>query len=181
MIICITGLPGSGKTTLAQLLYDKLKLKGYSVSHFTSDQVRQHLFQQDLYIEGQTDRDFTDDELMRSYNGLFMLIEKIQQTNPDQIIITDGTFRDAASRVLLNVIANQIGADFKLIKISAPQKALKNRLSKRHQETGQETEFNGTYEEPRSPHLEIYNDSLRKLDQQANTLLQQWGLHEFLL
>lgn len=176
MIICITGLPGSGKTTLARLLYNKLIKQGYSVSHFTSDQVRSHLFREELYLEGQVDRDFTDEELKRSYAGLYMLIQRIQEKNPEEIIITDGTFRDAASRVWLEVIAQQLDTDFHLIKITAPQKEVKKRLKDRHKETGQETQFDGTYEEPRSNHVVIANDKKDSLDVQIRDLIDSYFL-----
>jgi len=43
MIIWLTGLSGSGKTTISSLLVDKIKSDGYSIEWYDGDRVRNEL------------------------------------------------------------------------------------------------------------------------------------------
>lgn len=180
MIICITGLPGSGKTTFATLLKSSLEKNNYQVIHYTSDFVREKLFIEKLWQEGNVDRDFSPTELTCSYNGLFMLIQELINQSPNVVLITDGTYRDAASRIILENIATKLNNSFQLIKISTPTPKREFQQKLRFKQTGQAGKFSGTYEEPYGPNIiHVKNSgSLNLLKKKAQTVLQQLSLNQ---
>ena len=130
-IICITGLPGSGKSTVADILTKTLKIRGINTLHYTSDWVRYKLYPKLLTDKNHYYRDFTQDELERSYNGLFMLIDELLKINPDLTIITDGTYRLESHRTRLKEISSRHKREYKIIKVAADEKKLIPRLEKR--------------------------------------------------
>ena len=54
-VIWLTGLPGSGKTTIARLLLEKLKKKGVEAAHLESDEVRRILTPDPDYSRSERD------------------------------------------------------------------------------------------------------------------------------
>jgi len=78
MIIWLTGLSGSGKTTISSLLVDKINSDGYSIEWYDGDRVRKEL---------NRESDFSKDAIL---NNSFELIDKINITkgNTDFILIS---------------------------------------------------------------------------------------------
>ncbi len=68
MIIWLTGLSGSGKTTISSLLMDKIKSDGYSIEWYDGDRVRKEL---------KRESDFSKDGILKNS---FELINKINTT-----------------------------------------------------------------------------------------------------
>lgn len=179
MIICITGLAGSGKTTVANILENKLKALNYKVLHITTDSVRENLFKGEI---NDLSQDFSDDELKRSYNGLYFLCEEILKQNPETIIITDGTYRKTAQRLLLEVIAEKQSSKVVFIKVEVDANTAKSRLNERFKNGG----LGGfvdpkDYEEPVNINLlKIKNDSnLNNLDKQIDQLINKMNLSKY--
>lgn len=131
MIICITGFPGCGKSTVAELLKQELEQKGRTVRHYTTDWMRFKLFPELVENAAELGRDFTTDELERSYNGLFMLFEELIETDPALVIITDGTYRKESQRNSLREIARRHKVPFVLIRVTAGEDAIITRLDER--------------------------------------------------
>jgi len=131
MIICITGLPGSGKSTVADLLKEELERNVHRVRHYTSDWMRFRLFPELVGDSTQHGRDFTQNELERSYNGLYMLFEELLGADPSLVILTDGTYRKESQRKSLREIARRHGVPFILVKVYAEEKATLMRLRER--------------------------------------------------
>jgi adenylyl-sulfate kinase len=68
MIIWLTGLSGSGKTTISSLLVEKIKSDGYSIEWYDGDRVRKEL---------NRESDFSKDGILKNS---FELIDKINTT-----------------------------------------------------------------------------------------------------
>lgn len=153
MLICITGLPGSGKSSVSELLKQGLARDGLDVAHYTSDWMRYKLYpelRQDLKQMG---RDFTEEELRLVYNALFMLFEELFRANPDLVVLTDGTYRSRAQRDPLRQIAERHSQKFFLVRVVSSEAATEKRLQKRlsaKKGAGMEAYFSAKaqYEEP---------------------------------
>lgn len=176
MIICITGLPGSGKTASAELIIQELG-KYAPVIHLTSDLIRTALYtqealtQSDFYL-----RDFTPDELTRSYNGLYFVIETILAANPNCIIVTDGTYRESKQRIMLELVADKFQLPFHLIHIDVDERVRDRRGRKRLQAGGHSYTFNGIYEQPIAAATILNNGGRKGLRRQVATVLHKLEL-----
>lgn len=132
MIICITGLPGSGKSTVASLLQKELESqKGIVVHHYTTDWMRLKLFPELANNPFQHGRDFTPDELEKSYSGLCTLFEKELHSNKHLILLTDGTYRKESQRDVLRKVAERYGVPFALVKVEVREDTVLKRIQKR--------------------------------------------------
>jgi predicted kinase len=131
MLICTTGLPGSGKSTVADLLKEELERNGRKVRHYTSDWMRFKLFPKLVGNSAHRGRDFTQDELERSYNGLYLLFEELLSADPALVIITDGTYRKESQRNSLREIARRHKVPFVLIKVCVDEAVAIARLNER--------------------------------------------------
>lgn len=134
MIICITGLPGSGKSTVSKFLKEHFENNCVLVRHYTTDWMREKLYPELRHDDVKFDRDFTHDELARSYNGIFMLFDELLRVNKHLVIITDGTYRKRSQRDFLAKIAKRHGVQFYLILVLVKNKNIHiKRLNKRKQ------------------------------------------------
>jgi predicted kinase len=131
MIICITGLPGSGKSSVAEQIEKICQEKQLTVLHYTTDWVRHWLFPSLVGNKEEMGRDFTADELERSYNGLYMLFEQLIKSNPNLVLITDGTFRKESQRETLKMIAEKYESKFLLILVETEEEIAISRLNQR--------------------------------------------------
>jgi predicted kinase len=182
MIICITGLAGSGKTTIADFLEGQLKSLNYTVFHFTSDWIAQKIFASKYSNLENLDVDYTNEELDCIYNTLFMLFEQILLANPNVIIITDGMYRKTSYRLILQLIASRLQTKFILIKAETPIALSKQRLEKRKKLTG----FGGwadpeLYENPDYElALEVNNTKgFKELNKKIENILKKYRLDQF--
>src|SRR3989344_2170444 len=117
MIICITGLPGSGKSTVADMLKGEFERCNRGVLHYTPDWMRFKLFPELMGNSGQHGRGFSQDELERSYNGLYMLFSELLGVDKKLVLLTDGTYRKEYQRNALRQITTQYNTPFVLIKV----------------------------------------------------------------
>jgi predicted kinase len=77
------------------------------------------------------ERDFTQDELERSYNGLYMLFEELLGADPALVILTDGTYRTKFQRDSLREISRRCNVPFVLIKVYATERVILARINER--------------------------------------------------
>jgi len=166
MIICISGLAGSGKTTAASHIVKTLQSHNYKAFHYTSDFIGQSLYPQKYFqMLDDVNLDYSTEELTTIYNGLYLLIEQIFKVNPNSVIVTDGMYRKAAQRLLLRLIANRANSQFKLIKIETEPTLAKERLKERQKNGGHGGRVDPkSYEEPCDKDLiRVYNNKDKEL------------------
>src|SRR3989338_4702322 len=177
MIICITGLPGSGKSTIAVLLKQQLELKNHVVRHYTSDWMRLKLFPELAEDSTQHGRDFTSDELERSYNGLYMLFGELLDADPTLVILTDGTYRKESQRNILREIARRHNVPFILIKAYVTEEVTLARLNERlasNEGSGPESYLSAkaVYEEPSDALLLENTGGKKAMQEKISTIIQ---------
>lgn len=181
MIICISGLPGTGKTTIANSIKKILKEKKIRFFHYTTDWIRYKLYPELLGDRESKDKifqDFTPDQLARSYNGLYMLIDQLLEANPQLVIITDGQFRKESQRVQLAEIAKKHETECFILKTEVEEKVILSRLEQRL-ETGKGSgkanylAVKDQYEEPTGENLIVIknNGNLKSLESEIKKAL----------
>lgn len=128
MIICITALPGSGKSLVAGMLKQEVETRGKRVRHYTTDWMRDKLFH---LPEHERARDFTPEELECVYNALYVLFEELLAADKTLVVVTDGTYRKESQRNALKEIAGRSGIRFVLVQIRADEHETMKRLDER--------------------------------------------------
>lgn len=105
------GYPGAGKTTVAQYIQQQT-----GAIHLWTDQIRQQLFIQKTYSIDECDQ-------------LYKLLDKqtAELLKSNQSVIFDTNFNYYRDRQLLRSIADQAGADTKLIWITTPKALARER------------------------------------------------------
>jgi adenylylsulfate kinase len=157
----ITGLPGSGKSTIAQELEPLLREAGYDVLTLSLDQVRKVLTPEPKY---------TDEERALVYRSLAFMAGLMVQHSGKNVII-DAT----ANRRAFRDLARALVADFGEVYVRCPLEVCQARESAR---TGQAVEpdlyekalagrlkgdmpgVSTPYEEPMDPEVEVRSDRL---------------------
>jgi len=163
MIICISGLAGSGKTTATGIIKTYLVERNYTVRNYNSDKVAAQIYPE-VYanILNSLDSDYSNEELSTIYNCIYLLLAEAFTLNPNLVIITDGMYRKASQRLLLRNIAEKANLKFYLLKMEILESLALQRLKQRQVGGGHggwvETIH---YEEP-------YDKNLRKIPNNGN-------------
>ena len=160
-LFCITGLPGNGKSTVANILSEHLRERSVQTVHYTTDWIRDHLYPE-LLDETRWFREWGPDEFTRTYNGLYMLIDEVFKYSP-LTVVTDGTFRFDAQRARLREIALHNNRQFNLIKVNADEEIVVPRLEQRLSQrqgagTGSYYSAKSVYQEPTEKYSIIDNN-----------------------
>ena len=166
-VIWLTGLPGSGKTTITKKLLEKLEKENMKVEHLRMDEIRKILT---------PERKYTEEERDHAYRAL-VLIAKMLSKNGINVII-DATGHRRKWREL----ARELIPNFLEVYIKCPLEVCMEREAKRRDnlvlsnlyrkalrrlQTGEEVEGLGEvigidvkYEEPENPELVVESDKL---------------------
>jgi len=180
MIICITGLPGTGKSTVAKLIKERLEKKGVQVSRYTTDWMRYKLYPEltgDRNKKDQPFLDFTSEQLSRSYNSLYAVTEEVIKANPQLAVLTDGQFRKESQRARLVEIAQRNKNKCFIVKTEPEEKVILSRLKERLEKgegagPANYLEVKDQYEEPsKNSALFIKNNgNLEDLEKEVDNL-----------
>lgn len=117
MIIIVFGLPGSGKSFFASKLANKIKAK-----YLNSDTIRRQLF---------AVREYNSEEKMLVYNEMIKELKKLMKQ--DKSVVLDATFFKESIRNKFIKIVSDFGQNIIFIEVHADQKIIKERLSKRRE------------------------------------------------
>lgn len=136
MIICISGLPGSGKTTVAKQLIESFTKQGRQIFHVNSDLVANKILIKKYGFNADRDIDYETEELNIIYSSMYSIIQNVLTYNKNVIVITDGMYRKNSQRILLEIVAQQTHVPFHFIKLDTSEKESKKRLERRFQLEG---------------------------------------------
>jgi predicted kinase len=146
MVIAVTGLPGSGKTTFAKALAARINGK-----HISSDDVR--------FKKGHRGR-YDANTKLRVYD--LMMAEMEEALQAGHHVVLDATFYKEAIRRSFKDITTAYNRPFYLIKIEASEAVTKERMAK--QRIDSEADFQAyllvksEYEPIKEEYLTLYSD-----------------------
>ncbi len=138
MLILVTGLPGSGKSTVSRFLATEL-----NAEIVNSDALRHILFP--------TARDYSSKETQVVIRETERLTRQLLEKG--DVVILDALFTKQRPRNQYRILAHEVGVPFYIIHVSAPETVTKGRLEKR-QGTGDASEATFAYYLDRKPHFE---------------------------
>ena len=166
MLILVTGLPGSGKSTVAQILSHRL---GAVV--FNSDVIRRELFP--------NARNYSSRETQAVIRETERRTEQALQEG--NTVILDALFTKQHPRDEYRMRAERLGVPFKIVYVTTPEEATKERMELRIK-NGDASEATYEYYLDRKPHFEqvqgeyrtICNTGgIKELEEQLNDFLKE--------
>ena len=126
-LILLTGLPGTGKTTLAVALKKSLKP---NPAYLSTDTVRQRLFGETRQQYGKTFADLYSPENRNIvYSALFFMID-ILLTHGVSVIV-DGTFYQQQKRQEIYKRADLCKANLIIVEVTCSSRVVKERIEER--------------------------------------------------
>ncbi|MFC7069518.1 AAA family ATPase [Halobaculum lipolyticum] len=114
-LVVVCGLPGAGKTTVAEAAADRL-----GATLVRTDVVRKELFPEPTY---------TDEESRRTYEAVFERAGAALAAG--EPIVLDGTFRRADRRDRARAVADDRGVPFRLVRVTCEEAVAKSRIRAR--------------------------------------------------
>jgi len=127
VLVCMHGLSGSGKSTVASKLAMTL-----GAIHIRSDVERKRLFELDATADSKSSIDngiYTHDASRQTYQHLYSLCEKL--LNHGFIVIVDATFLQFEQREQFRSLAQQHDISNFLVSCQAPENELRERIKQR--------------------------------------------------
>lgn len=138
MLILVTGLPGSGKSTVAKMLAGEL-----DAVVLNSDTLRRELFP--------VSRDYSSRETQAVIRETERRTKELLQAG--RVVILDALFTKQRPRDEYKNVAEELGAPFVVVLVTAPEEMTKTRMDLR-EEVGDASEATFAYYLNRKPHFE---------------------------
>ena len=162
-LIIVYGLPGTGKTTFAAQLSDKME-----IIHFNTDMIRERLGKKGQY----------DLETKTLIYAEMLRLTEIELKNGNNVIV-DGTFYKSSLRESYETMAEQYGSSIKRIELRAAEEVVLERLTKeRRYSEADQTVYQiimGEFDPVEKPALVLHSDQqdLQEMVAEAITYIQK--------
>ena len=159
--VVICGLPGVGKTTVAERVADRV-----DGTLLRTDVVRKEL---------RPDPEYTDEEDRLVYDEL--LERARQRLAAGESVVLDGTFRDAEQRERARAVATGADAAFSLLRVECEEAVVKERIEAREDDASDadfdvHAQFRETFDPCSIDHVTV--DNTAGLDQVAHQIEQHF-------
>ena len=115
MLVVVCGLPGVGKTTVAETVADRIEGE-----LLRTDVVRRELF---------TDPAYTDEERHAVYRALFDRAQS--RLDRGENVVLDGTFAAATHRQRADELATTTGVEYRLVRVTCEESVVRERIEAR--------------------------------------------------
>jgi len=158
MLIAITGLPGTGKSTFARALAERLE-----ALHLNTDIIRDALNLRGQYDVSSKEKIY--DEMQR---------RTVAALSEGRTVVVDGTFYKQALRAQFEALAEQHHHTVQWIEIRAEEAVIRQRMAKKRQYS--EADFDvylqikAKFEPLQQPHLTLWSDRMSVEEMVRHTL-----------
>lgn len=148
MLIILTGLPGTGKSTVGRMIAKRTK-----ATILSTDVIRRELFPQK--------RTFSKAESSKTYQEMYERARRLLLKGKH--VILDATFIKEAYRDQAKKIANDVGVPWQVVEVTCDPKAIRERFEKRDKSDPSEAtyltylRFRKWYERPSDRHITVDN------------------------
>jgi predicted kinase len=160
MLVLITGLPGSGKTTVARAY-----AAGYGAVHLNSD-----LLRRELGLMGH----YSPEDKEKVYR---MLLERTRQLLAEgREVVVDSTFFKESIREPFRQVAAECGARLYWVEVRAPERVIRERLQTPRPDS--EADF-GVYEKIRDAYEPLGEQHLVLWSEEESLAKMAASVHEY--
>lgn len=163
MLILVTGLPGSGKSTVARLLAKALD--GVTLN---SDVIRRELFPHA--------RNYSSKETQAVIQETERRVDTLLQSG--RTVVLDALFTKQSPRDEYRRRAEVLGVPFQMVEVVAPEEVIQERMAERERKGGA-SEATFAYYLDRKPHFELLQGEYATFKNDGNLELLERQVLEF--
>ncbi|MFQ6088111.1 MAG: cytidine deaminase [Candidatus Methanofastidiosia archaeon] len=173
MLIVLSGLPGTGKSTLAQRLSENL-----DAQILRTDVIRRELIGKSKYFEfKERDKLYTKEEMELAYYGMFLVASHLLKASKN--VILDATFYKKSLRDRAREVGKTTNSKTYILEVICPEKVVEERMRKRFKDKRNAStasfeiyeRMKGIFEPPEEKHFKI--DTSLNLQNQIESFLEK--------